>query len=72
MNLLTELEEATVTKLGNIAGDFSEIIGTGLTRKEDYREVVFLIHQLQNIIMAQAAGRAYPAKYRLLGEIINA
>lgn len=33
----------------------------------DSRELALHIHNIQHMIMAQAAARAYPEKYRLLG-----
>jgi hypothetical protein len=35
--------------------------------QQDLEEVVLHIHALQHMILAQAAARAYPDRYRLLG-----
>lgn len=37
-------------------------------RPGDMRELVASIHDLQRMILAQAGCRAFPEKYRLLGE----
>jgi hypothetical protein len=34
---------------------------------QDWDEVVVVVHHLQHLIMAQAAARAYPEQFRLLG-----
>lgn len=38
----------------------------------DGHELVDKVHQLQAMVMSQAAGRAYPERFRLLGEIKRA
>lgn len=43
------------------------IVGSGETRGGDMEEFISLIHAIQNKIMAQAAARAYPSIFRLLG-----
>jgi hypothetical protein len=49
-----------------------EVIGRGPTRDNDVREFVDKVHQIQAVIMSQAAGRAHPDRYRLLGETLRA
>lgn len=44
-----------------------EIIGGGPTRAGDVNEAVGHIHSLQHLVMAQAAARAHPDRFRLLG-----
>jgi len=44
------------------------VIGRGDSRYRDIEEFVAHIHAIQHTIMAQAAARAYPDQYRLLGE----
>lgn len=48
-----------------------EIIAHGPSREQDVREFVAKIHDVQHLIMAQAAARAHPARYRLLGRVIK-
>lgn len=47
-----------------------EIIGRGPTRAADINEFVMHIHCVQQTILSQAAGRAYPDRFRLLGTVI--
>ena len=42
------------------------------SQSSDYREVVLHINALQNMVMAQAAARAYPSRYWLMGGVISA
>lgn len=48
-----------------------EVIGRGPTREQDVSEFVDKVHQIQSLIMAQAAGRAHPDRFRLLGETLR-
>jgi hypothetical protein len=45
----------------------SDIVGHGRTRVSDINELVGDIHAIQRTILKQAAARAYPDRYRLLG-----
>lgn len=45
----------------------SEVIGHGAARDGDVAELVADIHRIQHRILRQAAGRAYPDRYRMLG-----
>ncbi len=69
--LLTDLEHQTLTDLGAVWGQLCKIGGTGPTRPEDLTEAMIHIHALQNLVMAQAAARAYPDRYRLAGESLR-
>lgn len=66
--LLTPLEQKVIEDLGNIWNDLCDIVGTELTRDSDLMEAIAHVHALQRTVMAQAAGRAYPSRFRLLGE----
>jgi hypothetical protein len=46
------------------------IVANGPTRTEDLAELTAAIHVIQRTVMAQAAARAYPGEFRLLGEVI--
>lgn len=48
-----------------------EVIGHGPTRDADVREFVHHVHVIQQAILSQAAGRAHPELYRLLGETLR-
>lgn len=62
---LDELEFMDLSaQLANVMG---RIIGDGDSRHHDLSEAVDKIHQLQHTVMAQAAARAYPHLFRLLG-----
>lgn len=65
--LLTDHERATIQKLGDLWGDICGIVGDGGTRDHDLAEAIVHLHALQQFIMSQAAGRAYPDQFRLLG-----
>lgn len=67
-DFLTLAERRALDISGELADAFKQVIGHGETSKEDFAEVVLHIHALQNMLLAQAAGRAYPEKYRLMGE----
>lgn len=64
---LTELELDVIRRLGLIWNDICNIVGTELSREGDLNEAIVHIHALQQMIMSQAAGRAYPETLRLLG-----
>lgn len=69
--LLTEAERLCVKKLGEVWNLLCQIVGHETTRGPDVNELGFHIHALQNAVLAQAAGRAYPGEFRLLGEHVQ-
>lgn len=50
----------------------TEIVGEGRSRAGDTKELCHHIHGIQRTVLAQAAARAYPDQYRLLGGEIAA
>ena len=70
--MLTEAEhramELTAELMNLIAG---EIIGDGPSRNQDIDEAALRIHSIQHMIMSQAAARAHPDLYRLLGGTVT-
>lgn len=66
--LLTAAEhkamDLTVELVNLVCG---EVIGDGATRAADRREFGAAVHVIQQMILSQAAARAYPDRYRLLG-----
>jgi len=66
--LLTYNEQRAIALTGDLANLISLIVGSGATRSADLTELVAHIHAIQNAILSQAAARAYPNKYRLLGQ----
>ncbi len=70
--LLTEDEKRALTLTGELVNLISgRIIGDAPSRAGDVNEVVGHIHALQRMLMAQAAARAYPSEYRLLGGAVK-
>lgn len=70
MELLTDAEHELVTKLGECFDAYTSIVGPGGTRSADLSEFAARIHDLQHAVLAQAAARAYPDRYRLAGEVL--
>lgn len=69
--LLTPDERAAISMAGQLYVLIAErIVGHGPSREADLAEMTAAIHIIQDKIKGQAAGRAYPAECRLLGEII--
>lgn len=50
----------------------SDVVTEGPSRTKDLHELVHHIHAIQHTVMSQAAARAYPERYRLLGGVIDA
>lgn len=71
MNHLTETELAAMDTTATLAGQLTELVGSGPTRSQDLGEVIHHLHAIQHFIMAQAAARAYPHRFRLAGETIR-
>lgn len=64
-----EIEAMDLTaRLANIC---VVIVGSGPTRQGDLNELITHIHNIQHAIMAQAAARAHPDRFRLLGQVIS-
>lgn len=69
--MLTADELALVDMLGKCSNLFGKVVGSGRTRSADLTEVVHHIHVLQQAVLSQAAARAYPDQFRLLGEAFD-
>lgn len=67
--MLTQAERDLISDLGRCMGAFTRIVGDGRTRDADLTEFCTIIHAAQNTVMSQAAARAYPHEYRLLGGV---
>jgi hypothetical protein len=65
--LLTAAEHRVMELTVDLHQRLCRIAGDGDGRYGDLAEVVHHIHALQRIVLAQAAARAYPHRYRLLG-----
>jgi len=68
--LLTEAEHRVVDLSSELAVELHGVIGHGPSRAQDLRETFAAIHMIQNAVLAQAAARAYPERYRLMGEAL--
>lgn len=68
---LLTLDELRVMDLTTeIANLMTRVIGDGPTRSGDLNELVRHVHGIQHMVMAQSSARAYPERFRLLGEVI--
>jgi hypothetical protein len=69
--LLTPDEQHAIDLTAELANTLGRIVGRGPTRDHDMAEICLHIHNIQHAVMAQAAARAYPDRFRLLGETIT-
>jgi len=67
---LTVDETTAIQQAADLWGTLCKVVGTGRTRDHDLGELVAHIHAIQHAVMSQAAARAYPNVYRLLGEAL--
>lgn len=65
--LLTVEELSAITLTSRLASSLALIVDYGPTRINDLNELLAHVHAIQHTIMAQAAARAYPDQFRLLG-----
>ena len=65
--MLTDLEHEVVEDLAQIYNKLCLIVGNDDSRLYDLTEIAMLIHGLQDKVLAQAAARLFPEKYRLMG-----
>jgi len=62
---LLDVEHEAMRVTGELCRLMTIICGTGEGSKADYKEFVSYIHPIQNMILAQAAGRLYK-QYRVM------
>lgn len=68
MNGLTETEHTVLELLAEAWNLLvSEVVADGPSRDGDLAEIAADVHRLQARVMSQAAGRAHPDLYRMLG-----
>lgn len=67
VELLTEAERLLVHELGAWWGSFIAVVGADVSRDGDLDEAIAHVHALQRMVLKQAAARAYPMEFRLLG-----
>lgn len=66
--MLNDAEADLVADLAMITDKFRAIMGDDeAVANADMTEVVAHVHALQDKVLAQAAARMYPTKYRLMG-----
>lgn len=68
LQLLTNEELGVLAITADLANRIVRVIGDGPQASNDWNEAAVHIHSLQHMIMAQAAARAYPDTFRLLGQ----
>lgn len=66
-SLLSEAELEAMSMTGALARQIRKVIGTGPQSEHDWAEMARMIHDIQHAVMAQAAARAFPDKFRMLG-----
>lgn len=71
IGLLTPAERTALDLTAQLANTLARVVGDGPTRQADLAELVHQVHVIQHAVLAQAAARAYPTEYRLLGEILS-
>ena len=64
---MTADEHEAMEVTARLANLVKKIIGEGPQAAHDWAEAAQRIHAIQHTIMAQAAARAYPDRYRPLG-----
>lgn len=71
--VLTADELYAMDLTAQLARALSRIVGNGPTRVDDLNELLGQhVHGIQHAVMAQAAARAYPDRFRLLGQTLTA
>ncbi len=66
--LMTDDEQYAMELMSKFAGVMRRIIGDAYpVAQSDWSEAAGHIHNLQRMVMSQAAARAYPDRFRLLG-----
>ena len=66
-DLLTDDEREALRLSGQLANACRKVIGDGPNANHDWAEMAAHIHNIQHALMSQAAARAYPTEFRLLG-----
>lgn len=68
---LTGQELAVMDLTAQLANALAEIVGDGPSRDGDLAELCGHLHGIQRAVMAQAAARRYPQRFRLLGSTVG-
>lgn len=70
-DLLTADEREAMVLTVNLTDVLHRVVGDGSSRGGDLRELLGHIHGIQQAVLSQAAARAYPDDFRLLGQTIE-
>lgn len=70
-DLMTDDEHEALRLLGETASLCRKIIGDGPQADHDWNEMAVRFHGVQHMVMRQCAARAFPERYRLLGQTIT-
>lgn len=69
--VLTPNEHRVLTLTRRLANAIGKAVPEGANRSRDIDELVAHIHPIQHAFMAQAAARAHPSEFRLLGKSLG-
>ena len=69
--LLTAEEKRAVVLAGELFDAIHPTVGHGPARERDLAEFLYMVHNIQARSMGQAAARAYPEEFRLLGKTVK-
>lgn len=70
--MLSEHEHKAIRLAGEIYTLMADnVVDHGPNRKADLAELALHVHNIQHMIMAQAAARYFPYQYRLLGKNVE-
>lgn len=65
--MLSEDEREALSLTAQLAQACMKVIGKGPSAEHDWAEMAHRIHDIQHALMSNAAARAYPDTFRLLG-----
>lgn len=68
---LTATEHAVIDLTSRLFDAVQHVVFPGPSHDDDLREIAMHIHAVQNAVLAQAAARAYPDRYTLLGQTVQ-
>lgn len=64
-------EKAALDLTAELTYVLGRVVGHDRTRHGDLAELLAHVHAIQHALMSQAAARAYPDRFRLLGESLH-
>lgn len=66
--MLTDAEHRALALTEDLYEALTSVVSRGPGRAADLASLATHVHAIQALVMAQAAARAYPDRYRLLGD----